>query len=178
MSDPLHASAGGETSHCPRCGEALPSVRFAGDDDAPPRSGSRALIWVICIVGGALMAFFAAGTISTWLLVRMLEADVRSAKQVRVVVDLASLHSALDAYAMQNDGSYPESLEVLVAADSSGVTFLDADQLPVDPWGATYLYDPPGRSAEPRVYSLGADGEPGGHGDDEDLDLATLRDRY
>jgi general secretion pathway protein G len=48
--------------------------------------------------------------------------------------------------------------------------------LPVDPWGREYGYElaSPGR---PRIFSLGADGQPGGAGDDEDLDNLLLRNR-
>ncbi len=43
--------------------------------------------------------------------------------------------------------------------------------LPLDPWGNPYVYKP-GVSGRPFVlYSLGADGKPGGSGNDQDLGL-------
>ena len=42
--------------------------------------------------------------------------------------------------------------------------------LPADPWGRPYRYERPGpQGREYRVYSLGADGVPGGSGEDADL---------
>jgi general secretion pathway protein G len=43
--------------------------------------------------------------------------------------------------------------------------------VPLDPWGATYVYLAPGE-ANPNGYdllSLGADGRPGGSGEDADI---------
>ena len=43
------------------------------------------------------------------------------------------------------------------------------DRLPKDPWGHPYLYLSPGRNGEIDVVSLGADGQPGGEGNDADI---------
>lgn len=44
------------------------------------------------------------------------------------------------------------------------------EALPVDPWGNPYVYSVPGRDAMPfALYSLGADGQPGGEGNDADV---------
>jgi general secretion pathway protein G len=42
-------------------------------------------------------------------------------------------------------------------------------KIPVDPWGNPYMYRNPGTNAEFDVISLGADGKPGGAGDNADL---------
>jgi general secretion pathway protein G len=42
-------------------------------------------------------------------------------------------------------------------------------RLPEDPWGTPYQYRMPGEHGRVDVYSLGADGLPGGEGQDADL---------
>lgn len=50
--------------------------------------------------------------------------------------------------------------------------YLDGD-VPVDPWGNSYVYKL-GNAAQPFViYSLGADGKPGGTDNDADIGLGT-----
>jgi general secretion pathway protein G len=47
--------------------------------------------------------------------------------------------------------------------------YLDED-VPLDPWGNPYQYQIPGRDGRPfALYSLGADGKPGGEGIDADI---------
>jgi len=43
------------------------------------------------------------------------------------------------------------------------------DRMPVDPWGNSYQYLNPGVRGEIDVFSLGADGQPGGEGGDSDI---------
>lgn len=43
------------------------------------------------------------------------------------------------------------------------------DKLPADPWGQPYQYANPGIQGEIDVFSLGADGQPGGEGADADV---------
>jgi general secretion pathway protein G len=42
-------------------------------------------------------------------------------------------------------------------------------KLPNDPWGAAYQYANPGVKGDVDVFSLGADGKPGGEGNDADI---------
>lgn len=47
--------------------------------------------------------------------------------------------------------------------------YLD-EEVPLDPWGAAYQYAMPGRDGRPfALYSLGADGKPGGEGINADI---------
>lgn len=47
--------------------------------------------------------------------------------------------------------------------------YLDQD-LPLDPWGNAYQYSLPGSNGQPfALYSFGADGKPGGQGNDADV---------
>ena len=42
-------------------------------------------------------------------------------------------------------------------------------EVPLDPWGREYLYLSPGEYGEIDIYSLGADGLPGGDGQSADI---------
>jgi general secretion pathway protein G len=91
--------------------------------------------------------------------------------------DIVSITNALDEYALNNSGKYPDSLEALVTPDENGHAYLRAKAIPLDPWKAEYMYDPPSPGeTEPRVYSYGKDGAPGGEGDDADIDNFTIKE--
>jgi general secretion pathway protein G len=102
---------------------------------------------------------------------------VGAASGGKAKADIIAIDSALKEYAIMNGGKYPDSLAVLVVPDANGRKFLESKALPRDPWGHEYLYDPPSaQHPEPRVYSYGKDGKPGGEGEDADIDNASLKD--
>ena len=88
---------------------------------------------------------------------------------------LQSFAKSLDAYRLDM-GHYPsteEGLEALMSAPAANPEkwrgpYL-SKKIPVDPWGNPYMYRNPGTNAEFDVISLGADGKPGGAGDNADL---------
>ena len=91
--------------------------------------------------------------------------------------DLRSLDEAVTSFAMRNDGKYPDSLEALVTPDENGYTYLDRKSVPLDPWKNEYMYDPPSPgNPDPRVYTYGKDGAPGGEGDDADIDNISIKE--
>ena len=47
--------------------------------------------------------------------------------------------------------------------------YLEKGKVPKDPWGNDYLYLNPGQYGEIDIYSLGADGAPGGDGINADI---------
>ena len=81
---------------------------------------------------------------------------------------------AVRAYAARNQGGLPPSLEQLVHPDASGIIQLGSSRVPKDAWGRSYRYEVLAASSGFRVYSLGADGSPGGGGDDRDVDNLML----
>ncbi len=84
--------------------------------------------------------------------------------------DIMSIDSAIGDYTIQNGGRFPDSLQDLVDPDENGYRYLKQMSVPVDPWGNEYQYEPPlPGQPNPRVYTLGKDGVPGGEGDNEDL---------
>jgi len=95
------------------------------------------------------------------------KARITKAKQ-----DIRAIESALDLYRLDNF-TYPttdQGLEALVSAPSDLASAANYKQggyirkLPTDPWGSEYLFLSPGENGEIDIYSLGADGAPGGTG--------------
>jgi len=100
------------------------------------------------------------------------EARVVAAKQ-----DIASLMQALNLYRLDNH-RYPtteQGLQALVTRPTTAPIPPNwkeggyLDRLPKDPWGNPYQYLNPGVHGEIDVFSLGADGEPGGKGYNADI---------
>jgi general secretion pathway protein G len=90
-------------------------------------------------------------------------------------VQVQSLTTALELYKVDT-GRYPtttEGLKALVEAPS-GVSswngpYLNKKELPIDPWGRPYAYRSPGQHGPFDISSLGADNQPGGTGENEDI---------
>jgi len=84
--------------------------------------------------------------------------------------DVATIQQSLKLYRLDN-GRYPtteQGLQALVAKPQGGPVPSNwrqyLDKLPKDPWGKDYQYLNPGVHGEVDVFSLGADGAPGGSG--------------
>ncbi len=97
--------------------------------------------------------------------------------QDKAMADLATLEQALDMYRLDNL-RFPSSEQGLAAlvkkpAQEPLPRAWRSDgyvrRLPEDPWGTPYQYRMPGEHGRVDVYSLGADGLPGGEGQDADL---------
>lgn len=84
------------------------------------------------------------------------------AKVRRVKLDFGSLGQGLQLYAMKR-GKLPDTSAGLRALVEERVL----NELPRDPWGNDYVYTLD--RGVPAIVSLGADGAPGGDGDDRDL---------
>lgn len=106
------------------------------------------------------------------LLGRTDEARVIAARQ-----DIATVMQALKLYRLDNH-RYPtteQGLQALTQRPTSGPAAPGwkeggyLDRMPVDPWGSPYQYLNPGVRGEIDVFSLGADGQPGGTGNDADV---------
>jgi general secretion pathway protein G len=103
------------------------------------------------------------------------KARVAKAKQ-----DIRALESALDVYRLDNF-SYPttdEGLEALVQKPANAPNWKDGGyvkKLNKDPWGRDYQYlEPTTPSGNVQIYSLGADGAPGGEGINADISSADI----
>ncbi len=91
--------------------------------------------------------------------------------------DIRTLEQALNLYRLDNF-RYPTTEQGLRALVERPTTSPEPrnwraggylDRLPMDPWGNPYEYAHPGRHGEIDIYSLGADGRPGGDGADADI---------
>ncbi|WP_297445109.1 type II secretion system major pseudopilin GspG [Desulfurobacterium sp.] len=95
-------------------------------------------------------------------------------KQKIAKMQIEMLSSALDQFKLDT-GRYPtteEGLEALIK--NPGVKgwdgpYLKKNKIPKDPWGRDYIYKCPGEHGEYDLYSLGADGKPGGTGENADI---------
>jgi len=124
-------------------------------------------IMVVVVILGVLAALVVPKIIN-----RPDEARAIAARQ-----DVASLMQALKLYRLDNQ-RYPsteQGLQALVVRPVSAPLAPGwkaggyLERLPSDPWGRPYQYLNPGLHGELDVFSMGADGAPGGEGSDADV---------
>lgn len=124
-------------------------------------------IMVVVVIIGILGAL-----VVPKLLGRTGEARVTAAR-----TDIATMMQALKLYKLDNQ-RYPsteQGLQALVTKPTAGPSANGwkeggyMEKLPKDPWGNPYQYLSPGIHGEVDVFSLGADGQPSGTGEDADV---------
>ena len=101
-----------------------------------------------------------------------------SGSQIKAVkADLASISAALNMYKLDNF-AFPSTEQGLAALLTKPGGQPEApnwrtggyiEKAAKDPWQNPYQYLRPGQHGEFDIYSLGADGKPGGEGDDADI---------
>ncbi len=124
-----------------------------------------------------MVVIFILGLLTTIVVINVLPSQDRAMVE-KARADIATLGQALEMYRLDNL-SYPGSsdgLQALIAPPASLATTGRYRQggyikkLPDDPWGRPYQYDNPGRQGPGfDLYSLGADGAPGGEDDNADI---------
>jgi len=99
---------------------------------------------------------------------------VGKSSQKAAKAQIALFETAMDIYRL-DVGKYPtmdQGLEAL-RVKPDGVEKWDGPYLskdvPMDPWGNRYVYESPGEHGDYDIISLGADGDPGGEGEDTDI---------
>jgi general secretion pathway protein G len=131
------------------------------------RAGGFTLIelMVVLVIIGVLAALIVPNVLD-----RADDARVTAAR-----TDVNNLMQALKLYRLDNQ-RYPsgeQGLEALVRKPTTGVIPPNwkpyVEKLPNDPWGRPYQYLNPGVRGEIDVFSYGADGQPGGEGNDADV---------
>jgi general secretion pathway protein G len=135
-----------------------------------PRRGFTLIEILVVIVVIAILATLVAPNVFR---------HVGAAKSATAKSQIEMLGAALDAYRLDN-GGYPSSDQGLAALEAAPTTdpvptnwhgpYL-RKAVPLDPWSRPYVYLSPGE-VNPTGYDLvsyGADGKPGGEGDDEDI---------
>ncbi len=99
------------------------------------------------------------------------------AKIIAAKADISVLLQQVKVYRLDNN-FYPSTDQGLTALVTKPTTpplptnwktggYLE--RLPNDPWGHPYVYLNPGLHGEIDIYSLGADGQPGGEGNNADI---------
>jgi general secretion pathway protein G len=148
-------------------------------ENVPPLPGEKPIwkrgwFWLIAAGAAGCLGFLVLGVLATLVVPNVL-VKFHLASRKKAEADIVAIKNALTEYAVVNGGKFPDSLQGLVTPDIHGRTYLDTPSVPKDPWGRAYLYEPPGPgNPHPRVLSYGKDGQPGGEGDDADLDGGSL----
>ncbi len=102
------------------------------------------------------------------------------AKRELAKTGIGILQGKVEAYRLEH-GSWPSN-EIGLAVLGEGhaqpteAYFVSRDQL-LDPWNRPFLFVTPGPDGHPyEIVSYGADGQPGGEGEDADISSLQLRD--
>ena len=130
-------------------------------------------IMVVIVILGLLAA----------LVVPKLIGRTEEAKKTQSRVQIRSVEQALELFKLDN-GFFPttdQGLEALVRMPDSGRSPKNyrkggyLDRVPKDPWGNAYVYVSPGSNGDYDISSYGADGAPGGEGEDADINSWEIR---
>ena len=122
---------------------------------------------VVIVILGLLVSLVSINFLPT-----LSNAYVEVAKQ-----DIARLQQALVMFKI-SEGSYPTQEQGLSSLKENPGNLKKPgkypsggyiNKLPKDPWGNDYIYIYPGQYGEFDIISLGADGQPGGEGENADI---------
>ncbi len=124
-----------------------------------------------------MVVIFIIGLLATVVIINVLPSQDK-AMVTKAKADIATLENALEMYRLDNL-TYPAGNNGLGAlvTQPPGLTQPERyrrggyiKKLPDDPWGRPYNYQSPGPQGKPfDVWSLGADGAPGGTDDNADI---------
>lgn len=154
----------------------MDTERQAGRGRAGERRGRRSragftlLELLVVLVVLALLAGLVAPRVLDYL---------GGAKRDAAKLQIERLATVLEYYRLDT-GSYPtgeQGLEALLrpppGVEGWKGPYLEGGELPPDPWGHPYVYRAPAGDAPFEIVSLGADGRPGGEGEDADISNRT-----
>ena len=143
-----------------------PSLRW--DDEGGEDGFTLVELMVVIVILGLL---------ATVVIINVMPSQDK-AMRVKAEADIATMAQAMELYRLDN-ASYPgqgEGLQALVRPPASLAMPQNyrsggyIKELPTDPWGRAYQYRVPGSEGQPfEIYSLGADGQPGGEDDAADI---------
>jgi len=124
-------------------------------------------ILVVLVIMGLLVSVVAPTVLNS--------AD--DARVQKAQADFKAIETALKIYRLDNY-VYPTTEQGLVALIEPSTlepeprSFKEGgylQEMPMDPWGREYLYMSPGENGDVDIFSYGADGLPGGEGQNADL---------
>ena len=142
-----------------------PSFRW---DDEDGEEGFTLVELMVVIVILGLLATLVALTVLP---------NLGKAADQKAKADIATLDQALELYRLGNL-AYPSTADGLQALVKPPASITDPSRyqpggyikkLPNDPWGRPYLYASPGQHGTFDISTLGADGAPGGTGENADI---------
>ena len=116
------------------------------------------------------------GLLATVVIVNVLPTRDK-AMQEKARADIALIEQGLEMYRLDTF-TYPNADQGIAALRTAPAGLAQPDRyrqggylkrLPDDPWGKPYQYANPGSHGAVDIYSLGADGAPGGTGDNADI---------
>ncbi len=96
--------------------------------------------------------------------------------EAKVRTDITNLENAVQMFKAEK-GRWPQTLEQLAEVDETGFSFLQGDNLPLDPWQQDYLYEPADSGGKLLIATYGADMSPGGEGENADISNQSMRER-
>ncbi len=170
----LHAIASARVGNRPAISPAPRSIGVAGTR-ARARGFTLIELLVVVVIIGLL-----AGLVAPRYFGQVGKSNVNVAR-----AQMDSLGKALDQYRL-DVGAYPstdQGLQALVVKpdgeDRWQGPYLQK-QVPPDPWGRPYRYKSPGDHGDYDLITLGADGQPGGTGENIDVnswELAPVKPR-
>lgn len=111
------------------------------------------------------------------LVIPKLIGRTEEAKRTQVKLQIRNIEQALKLFKLDN-GFYPsteQGLQALVTKPEIGRIPTNyrndgyLDRVPEDPWNGEYIYLSPGENGDFDIISYGADGVPGGDGEDGDI---------
>jgi general secretion pathway protein G len=150
----------------------------------PPRSGfesSRRSAEHGFTLVELMVVIVIIGLLATIVAINVLPATGK-ARVEKAKADIATLEQALDQYRLDNI-NYPNASEGLQALVTPPPTLAQPERyrpggyirrLPDDPWNHPYQYRVPGKRGPFDIVSLGADGAPGGEGENADIYSSDL----
>ena len=134
-----------------------------------PRRRSRGFTLLELLVVLAILSFLAL------IAVPQVLKYLGAAKSDSAAITVQQLGATLDLYRL-DAGGYPTEEQGLDAlfdrpadAERWNGPYLRKREMIVDPWGNRFIYRFPGEHGDYDIYSLGADGQEGGEGEDQDL---------
>ncbi len=115
------------------------------------------------------------GLLTTFVVLNVLPAQGQAQVQ-KAKGDIANIETALEMFYLDMN-RYPTEQQGLAAltvppAGANEAAYRSGGyikKMSLDPWGNPYQYRNPGENAQIDIYSLGADGEPGGEEQNADI---------
>ena len=144
----------------PACTEG---VQPASDHQQQPEANGFSLVELMVVL-------FIIGLLAAVVAINVIPAGDKG-RVVKANADIATLSQAMEMYRL-DQSTYPSLGEGLAALRTPPANLAMPQnyraggyvkEIPNDPWGRAYQYQVPGRNGRPfDIFSLGADGQPGG----------------